>query len=205
MTQEKPPLWVQRYRLTTSQVNEAFYCPVHSLKIWTGRTGVAWKGGSFSPFSCYVGKIWREKRHQIFPLTFLLIFIYVWMSWVFTAAWGLYLLAEAGLTLAAGAWLLTAVASLCCRAWALGECSRNHALSCPVVCRIFPDQLSNPCLPALIGGLCWLNYQGNQYSHFKRTKKLWIFLDQQNHQLELRCLWLIPGVPAWNITISGKE
>ena len=68
-----------------------------------------------------------------------------------------------------------------------------------------PRPAIEPMSPALIGGFLMTGLPGKSgCSHFQKDKKLCIFLDQQNRQLELRCLWLIPGVPAWNVTISGK-
>lgn len=68
-----------------------------------------------------------------------------------------------------------------------------------------PRPALKPMAPALIGRFLMTELPGkSRCPHFQKDKNLWIFLDQQNHQLELRCLWLIPGVPAWNITISGK-
>ena len=43
----------------------------------------------------------------------------------------------------------------CCKAQALGQASFSslvHGLSCPIACRILPNQGSNPCPPGLAGG-----------------------------------------------------
>ena len=71
----------------------------------------------------------------------LLIFLKVWLCWVFSAVWGLSLVAMH--------WLLTVVASLEAeqRFWKAralvvvdtGSVVAAHGLSCPAVCGIFPD------------------------------------------------------------------
>ena len=50
---------------------------------------------------------------------FFFFLIYLWLCWVFVAR-GLSLVAESRGYFVAVHWLLIAVASLCCRAWALG-------------------------------------------------------------------------------------
>lgn len=97
------------------------------------------------------------------------------------------------------------MASLCCRAWALERVLRNH-MRLAVLWYAESSQTSYRTHVSRIDRRTLNDWTTReiQCSHFQKDKKLWIFLDQQNHQLELRCLWLIPGVPAWNITISGK-
>ena len=84
-----------------------------------------------------------------FEATSTCISFFFWLRWVFVAALGLSpVVASGGYSLVVVYGLLLAVASLCCRAPALGRAGFGavvHGLSCLVAYGIFLDQGSNPC------------------------------------------------------------
>ena len=76
------------------------------------------------------------------------LFIYFWLCWVFVAMYGLSLVVvRGGCCIAAVHGFLIAVASLeqsmGSRLWA--SIVVAHGFSCPVVCGILPEQVSNLC------------------------------------------------------------
>ena len=85
--------------------------------------------------------------------------LYLWLCWVFTAAWAFLWLWRAGLSSSCGASHCGGFP--CCRVWALrrkgfgsvacglsswGSWAPRHRLSCSAGCGIFPDQGLNSCL-----------------------------------------------------------
>ena len=134
----------------------------------------------FSWFCCSFTYCLSWTLYKIFYLScFLKIFMYLfylWLCWVFTAAWGFLWLQwpKAALELWCtdfSLWLL-----LLCREWALGHMgfsgcgsqslehrlnSVAHRLSCSAACGIFPDQVSNPRLLHWQADSLPLNQQGS--------------------------------------------
>lgn len=85
---------------------------------------------------------------QLFKQFFTYLF-YFWLCWVFIAAYeSLFSCGEQGLLFSAVSQFLSVVASLDCRAWALGKralWALKRGLTCPSAGRIFLHQALKPC------------------------------------------------------------
>ena len=67
---------------------------------------------------------------------------FLWLLWVFIAAWAFSSCGGWGLLSSSGAWASNCGGFSCCRVWA--SVVMAHGLSFPMACRIFLDQGSNP-------------------------------------------------------------